>query len=69
VEQQPEVQRAVDELPKPRNGYMKYGWSRPPSTRLIGPGWGAPWRHAVAGLSLARSGNFTRLTPRAMLHA
>ena len=21
----------------PRNGYMKYGWSRLPSTRLVGP--------------------------------
>jgi hypothetical protein len=31
----PEVQLAVDELPKPRKGYMKYGWSRPPSTRLV----------------------------------
>ena len=28
---------------------MKYGWSRPPSTRLVGPSQGAPWRHAVAG--------------------
>jgi hypothetical protein len=24
-------------LAPPRNGYMKYGWSRPPSTRLVGP--------------------------------
>jgi hypothetical protein len=35
--QPPEVQLAVDELPKSRNGYMKYGLSRPPSTRLVGP--------------------------------
>jgi len=31
-----QVSLAVGELPKARNGYMKYGWSRRPSTRLVG---------------------------------
>ena len=47
---QPDVQLVVDEHPKPRNGHMKYGWSRPPSTRLVGPA-----REPRGGTPLRRS--------------
>ena len=69
--ERPDLPTGTDQLalgPKPRNGYMKYGWSRPPSTRLVGPAseprGGTPLRGSLPGGLVAA---FRGLRPRAII--